>query len=72
MTPKRWDTVPWSQWAQTYYELRDGKLYLCHNDNKDQHYNEDEVDIDGFLARHATTTEEPYREIVAALKSATR
>src|SRR5262245_19761681 len=62
--PKQWDVVPWSQWSQTYYELRDGKLFLCHNDNKDQHYSEDEVDIDGFLAKHATSTDDPYAEIV--------
>ena len=67
--PKQWETVPWSQWSQTYYELREGKLYLCHNDNKDQHYSEDEIDIDGFLARHATSTDAPYPEIVAFIRA---
>jgi hypothetical protein len=67
--PKKWDVVPWNQWSQTYYELRDGKLYLCHNDNKDQHYSEDEVDIAGFLARHAGSTDEPYPEIVAFIEA---
>jgi len=66
---KQWDVVPWSQWHQTYYELRAGKLYLCHNDNKDQHYSEDEVDIDGFLAKHAASTDAPYPEIVAFIEA---
>jgi hypothetical protein len=69
MPPKQWEVVPWSQWSQTYYELREGKLYLCHNDNKDQHYSEDEVEIDSFLAKHATSTEPPYAEIFAFIKA---
>jgi hypothetical protein len=69
MSSRKWDTVPPNQWSQTYYELRDGRLYLCHNDNKDQHYSEDEIEIAGFLARHATSTEEPYREIAAFIEA---
>jgi hypothetical protein len=69
MAPMRWDVVPWSQWFQTYYELRDGQLYLCHNDNKDQHYSEDEVEIADFLAKHATSTDAPYPEIVAFIET---
>ncbi len=67
--PKQWHVVPWSQWHQTYYELRDGKLYLCHNDNKEQTYDEDEVDMDAFLEKHATSTDEAYAEIVRFIRA---
>ena len=26
------------QWSQTYYQLREGKLYLVENDNKEQQH----------------------------------
>jgi hypothetical protein len=64
----RWDIEPWSQWYQTYFELREGKLFRCYNDNKEQHYSEDEVNIDAFLGEHATSTHEPYANVVAFIK----
>ena len=69
MSAKTWDIVPWSQWMQTYYEYRDGRLYHCHNDNKDQHYDEIEINIDEFLRKYASSTEAPYPEVVAFLKA---
>lgn len=72
MSPTRWDAAPWSQWYQTYYEFRDARLYLCHNDNKDQHYDESEIDLDGFLAKHAESTEEPFPAIVAFIRAQQR
>lgn len=66
---KQWDSVPPNQWHQTYYEVRDGKLFLCHNDNKEQTYNESEIEVDGFLAKHAASTEAPYPEIIAFIKA---
>jgi len=60
------------QWSQTYYQFRDGKLYLVQNDNKEQQCDEKEVDINAFLVEHATTRARPYPEIVAFLGQALR
>ena len=56
-----------NQWSQRYYQLRDGKLYLVENDNKEQQHDEREVDVEAFLREHAATRSPPYPEIVAAL-----
>jgi len=55
------------QWSQTYYQLRDGKLYFVENDNKEQTYNERELDIAAFIREHAVTQARPYPEMVAFL-----
>ena len=65
-TSKEW-VLSADQWSQTYYQFRSGKLYLVENDNKEQQHAEQEVDIDAFLRRHATTPTPPYPEIVAFL-----
>ena len=57
------------QWIQTYYQVRDGKLYFVENDNKEQTTNEREVDVDGFLRQYGSSSEAPYPEIVAFLKN---
>jgi hypothetical protein len=67
-TSKEW-SIRADQWIQTYYQFRDGKLFLVENDNKEQTNNEREVDIAGFLSQHATTSESPYPEMVAFLAS---
>lgn len=55
------------QWSQTYYQFRDGKLYFVENDNKEQTYDERELDIATFIRDHATTQEKPYPEMLAFL-----
>ena len=55
------------QWSQTYYQFRDGKLYLVENDNKEQQYSERELDIPAFIRQHAGTPTSPYPELVAFL-----
>jgi hypothetical protein len=55
------------QWSQTYYQYRDGTLYLVENDNKEQHYSERELEIRAFLREHAATPTSPHPEIVAFL-----
>lgn len=55
------------QWSQTYYELREGKLYFVENDNKEQQSSEKEVDIAAFIRDYATTQAAPYPELVAIL-----
>jgi hypothetical protein len=69
MTPtsKEW-VLDADQWIQTYYQLRDGTLYLVENDNKEQTHNESKVDIAAFVRQHATSSEEPYRQMVALLR----
>jgi hypothetical protein len=69
MTPtsKEW-VLSSDQWIQTYYQLRDGKLYFVENDNKEQTHNEDEVDIAAFVRKHAASTEAPYPQMVASLR----
>ena len=67
-TSKEWALYD-NQWSQTYYQYRDGKLYFVENDNKDQTYNEREVDIAGFLRQHGANSEHPYPQIVAFLKT---
>ncbi len=67
-TSKEW-VVSADQWIQTYYQFRDGKLYLVENDNKEQQCNEREVDIAAFTSQHAATPTSPYPEIVAFLAS---
>jgi hypothetical protein len=57
------------QWSQTYYELRDGKLYFCENDNKEQQYGEREQDIPAVLREYASTTTRPYPEMIAFLRA---
>ena len=58
------------QWSQTYYLLRDGKLFLAEDDNKEQTHSEWELDVEKFLRDHGADDEAPYPEIVAALRSA--
>ena len=36
-TSEEW-VVSADQWAQTYYQFRDGKLYRVENDNKEQQH----------------------------------
>ena len=55
------------QWSQTYYQFRDGKLYLVENDNKEQQYSEKELEIPAFIRQHAATPTSPYPELVAFL-----
>ena len=56
------------QWSQTYYQFRDGKLYLVENDNKEQQYGEKELEIRAFIRQHAATPMSPYPELVAFLR----
>lgn len=65
-TSREW-VVSADQWSQTYYQLRDGKLYLVHNDNKEQQYAEEEVDVATFVRDHAQAEANPHREIAAFL-----
>lgn len=65
-TSKEW-VVSADQWSQTYYQLRDGKLFFVENDNKEQTHTEREEDIPAFLRRHAKTETKPYPEMVAFL-----
>ena len=65
-TSREW-VLSADQWSQTYYQLRDGKLYLVENDNKEQQYTETELDIPAFLRRYAATPTRPYPEIIACL-----
>jgi hypothetical protein len=67
-TSKEW-VLRADQWSQTYYQFRDGKLFFVENDNKEQTYNENEVDIAGFVAQYAARSEAPYPDIVAFLRS---
>ena len=67
-TSKEW-VVCADQWSQTYYQLRDGKLYLVENDNKEQQYAEKEIEIRAFIRQHATTPASPYPELMAFLAS---
>ena len=53
------------QWSQTYYQLRDGKLYLVENDNKEQQHVEHEVNIDAFVREHTASRTRPHAEMVA-------
>lgn len=55
------------QWSQTYYQLRDGTLYLVENDNKEQQHVEREVNVDDFVRAHAASRTPPYAEMVALL-----
>ena len=52
VTNRQW-VLRADQWSQTYYELRDGKLYFCENDNKEQQYSEREQDISAVLREDA-------------------
>lgn len=65
-TSREW-VVSAHQWSQTYYQLRDGRLYLVENDNKEQQHVEEEIDVDAFLRQHAGTKASPWAEIVAFL-----
>jgi len=67
-TSKEW-VLRGDQWSQTYYQFRDGKLYIVENDNKEQTCNEQPVDIAAFVRQYATTSEAPYSEIIAFLAS---
>ncbi|MFO0663586.1 MAG: hypothetical protein U0174_06520 [Polyangiaceae bacterium] len=60
-------TLSADQWSQRYYQLRERKLYLVENDNKEQQYEESELDIETFIREHAAHLESPYPEIVAFL-----
>lgn len=60
------------QWSQTYYQFRDGKLYLVENDNKEQQYSETRLEIPAFIRQHAATPTSPYPEIVAFLDDCNR
>ena len=53
------------QWSQTYYQLREGKLYLVENDNKEQQHVEREVNIDAFVREHAASRATPHAAMVA-------
>jgi hypothetical protein len=55
------------QWSQTYYQFREGKLYLVENDNKEQQHTETELDISAFVRRHGADTGEPYVDMVSFL-----
>lgn len=66
-TSKEW-VLSADQWSQTYYQLRDGKLYFVENDNKEQQYREQELEIAAFIRQHASTPTSPYPEIVGALR----
>lgn len=66
-TSKEW-VLSADQWIQTYYQFRDGKLYFVENDNKEQTYNEREVEIAAFVSQNATRTEAPYPDMLAFLK----
>ena len=65
-TSKEW-VLSADQWSQTYYQLRDGRLYLVENDNKEQQYSERELDIPAFIRQHRATPTSPYPELVAFL-----
>lgn len=67
-TSREW-VLSADQWSQTYYQCRDGRLYLVENDNKEQRHSERELDIAVFLAEHASATSSPHAEIVAFLRS---
>lgn len=66
-TSKEW-VLSADQWIQTYYQFRDGKLFFVENDNKEQTTNEREVDVAAFVRQYESSTNAPYREIVAFLK----
>lgn len=66
-TSKEW-VLSADQWIQTYYQFRDGKLLFVENDNKEQTYNAQEVDIAAFVSQHAATSEAPYPQMVAFLR----
>lgn len=53
------------QWSETYYQLRDGRLYLVENDNKEQQHVEREVNIDAFVREHAASRTRPHADMVA-------
>jgi hypothetical protein len=65
-TSREWD-VRADQWSRTYYLLREGRLYLVEDDNKEQTHSEWELDVEKFLRDHAGTEESPCAEIVAAM-----
>ena len=65
-TSKEW-VLRADQWSQTYYQFREGRLYLVENDNKEQTYIEEELDVRAFLREHAETPTRPYPEIVSFL-----
>jgi len=67
-TSKEW-VLRADQWSQAYYQFRDDKLYFVENDNKEQQYNEQELDIAAFLKEHAGATTSPYAEIVGFFRS---
>ena len=68
-TSKEWVLLA-DQWSQTYYQLRDGKLYFVENDNKEQQYSEQLLDIPAFVRQHAATPTSPYPELLAFLAGA--
>jgi hypothetical protein len=65
-TSREW-VLSADQWSQTYYQVRDGKLYLVENDNKEQQHREQELEIPAFIRQHAATPTSPYPELVAFL-----
>ncbi len=65
-TSREW-VISADQWSQTYYQFRDGKLYLVENDNKEQLYTETELEISAVLRQHAADTREPYVDMVSFL-----
>ena len=65
-TSKEW-VLRADQWSQTFYQFRDGALYFVENDNKEQQYSEQMLDIPAFIREHATTTTSPYPELLAFL-----
>ena len=67
-TSKEW-VLRADQWSQTYYQFRDGQLYFVENDNKEQQYSEQLLDIPAFIHQHAATPAPPYPELLAFLAS---
>lgn len=65
-TSREW-VVAADQWMQTYYQVRDGRLYLVHNDNKEQTCREEELAIDAFVREHGATATSPYPDVIAYL-----
>lgn len=65
-TSEEW-VVSADQWAQTYYQFRDGKLYRVENDNKEQQHSETELDVRAFVEQHSGESTPPYPALVAFL-----
>ncbi len=51
------------------YELRGGKLYYIERDKDTNSSSEEEVGVDEFLKHYGSDSQEPYPQIIAALKA---